>query len=81
MTIDGDALRSHAREVSHDRFLRKQGRLRELSLVELEAVAEIVDAIGQAVADCLLETADASPAVATVLSSLYPTVGTGAARG
>ncbi len=80
MTIDGDALRSHAREVSQDRFLRKQGRLRELSLVELEAVAEIVDAIGQGVADCLLETADADPAVATVLSSLYP-VGTGAARG
>lgn len=80
MTIDGDALRSHAREVTQDRFLRKQGRLRQLSLVELEAVAEIVDAIGQGVADCLLETADGDPAVATVLSSLYP-VGTGAARG
>ena len=43
MTIDGDALRSHAREVSQDRFLRNQGRLRQISLVELEAVAEIVD--------------------------------------
>jgi hypothetical protein len=80
MTIDGDALRSHAREVSRDRLLRKQGRLRELSLGELEAIAEIVDAIGQGVADCLLETADSEPAVATALSSLYP-FGTGAARG
>ena len=53
---------------------------RQLSLLELEAVAEIVDAIGQGVADCLLETADGDTAVATVLSSLYP-VGTGAARG
>ena len=66
--------------MSQDRFLRKQGRLRELSLVELEADAEIVDAIGQGVADCMLEIADADPAVATVLSSLYP-VGAGAARG
>lgn len=80
MTIDGAALRSHARDVSRERFLRDKGRLRELSLGELKAVAEIVDAIGQGVADCLLETADANPSVATVLSSLYP-VGNGAARG
>ena len=80
MNIDGEALRSHARDVSRDRLLRSRGRLRELSPGELKAVAEIVDAIGQGVVDCLLETADADPCVATALSSLYP-VGNGAARG
>jgi hypothetical protein len=78
--IDADALRRHAREVSRERFECRRRRLRELSQSELRAVLETSEAIGRAVADCLLETAAADSSVATALESLYP-VGNETARG
>jgi hypothetical protein len=80
MMIDAEALRSHARDVSSERLRLRRRRLRHLTPHELKAVAETADAISQAVADCLLETAASDASVATVLASLYP-VGNGTARG
>jgi hypothetical protein len=80
MTIDTDALRSHAREVSRERVRFRSGQLRQLTPTELRAVEETADAIGQAVARCLLETAAGDAFVATALESLYP-VGNATGRG
>jgi hypothetical protein len=80
MTIDTEALKSHARDVSRERFRCRQRRLHLLTPGELKAVEETADAVGQAVARCLLETAASDSFVATVLESLYP-VGNGPGRG
>jgi hypothetical protein len=80
MTIDAEALRIHAAEVSRERVGRTRGRLRALSPPELRTVEETAEAVGQAVAGCLLDTAAADEALAAVLSELYP-VGNGTARG
>jgi hypothetical protein len=80
MTIDTEALRSHAREVSRERFRCRQGRLQLLTPGELKAVEETADRVAQAVARCLLETAASDAFVATVLESLYP-VGNETGRG
>jgi|GraSoiStandDraft_4_1057263.scaffolds.fasta_scaffold308401_2 hypothetical protein len=80
MTIDGYALRVHAAEVSRERLTRTRGRLRGLSARERRAVEETADAIGQAVASCLLDSAATDETIAAALASLYP-VGDGAGRG
>jgi hypothetical protein len=80
MTIDVDALRSHAREVGEERLRSRRGRLQQLTPVELRAVEETVESIGEAVARCLLEAAAADAVVATALESLYP-VGNEPGRG
>jgi hypothetical protein len=80
MTIDADALKIHALEVSRDRLARRRGRLRALSPRELRTIEETAEAVGQAVAGCLLDTAASDASLAAVLAELYP-VGNGTARG
>ena len=80
MTIDAQALRVHAAEISRERLTRTRGRLRTLSPGELSTVEETAEAVGQAVAGCLLDTAASNASLAAVLAELYP-VGNGTARG
>jgi hypothetical protein len=80
MMIDEAALREHARDVSRQGVRRRRGRLHHLSPDELRAVEETADAIAQAVARCLLESAAADTSIADALATLYP-VGSGTARG
>jgi hypothetical protein len=80
MTIDAEAVRVHAAEVSRERLGRTRGRLQQLTPGELRAVEETADAIGQAVAGCLLETAATDASFAEVLANLYP-IGNGTGRG
>jgi hypothetical protein len=80
MTIDVQALRGYAAEISQERLTRTRGRLRTLSPRELRTVEETAEAVGQAVVGCLLDSAASNPSLATVLSELYP-VGNGTARG
>jgi hypothetical protein len=80
MTIDSQALQGYAAEISRERLTRTRGRLRFLSPQELRAVEETAEAVGQAVAGCLLDTAASDASLAAVLAELYP-VGNGTARG
>jgi len=80
MTIDAQALRVYAAEISRERVTRTRGRLRSLSPRELRTVEEAAEAVGQAVACCLLETAASNASLAAVLADLYP-VGNGTAQG
>ena len=80
MMIDEEALRDHARDVSRQGVRRRRSRLHQLSPDELQAVEETADAIAQAVARCLLDSAASDTSVADALASLYP-VGNGMARG
>jgi hypothetical protein len=80
MTIDAEALHTYAAEISRERLTRTRGRLRALSPRELSTVEEAAEAVGQAVAGCLLETAASDASLAAVLAELYP-VGNGSARG
>jgi hypothetical protein len=81
MRIDAEALRRDAADVCEERMLRTRPRLRGLSPAELRVVEQTAEAVGQAVACCLLESAAADAALEAVLAGLYPTVGTAAARG
>ena len=81
MRIDAEALRRDAAGVSSERILRTRRRLRRLSPAELRAVEQTAQAVGQAVACCLLESAVADASLEAVLAALYPTVGNAAARG
>ena len=80
MTIDAEALRADAAEISRERLVHTRGRLRALSTGERKTVEETADAVGQAVVGCLLDSAASNPSLASVLSQLYP-VGNGTARG
>ena len=80
MTIDSQAFLSYAAEISRERLTRTRGRLRSLSPQELRTVQETAEAVGQAVAGCLLDTAASDASLAAVLAELYP-VGNGTARG
>lgn len=80
MTIDAQALRVYAAEISRERLTRTRGRLGALSPRELSTVEETAEAVGQAVAGCLLDTAASDASLAAVLADLYP-VGNGTARG
>jgi hypothetical protein len=80
MTINADALRIYALEVSRERLGHTRGRLRALSPRELRTIEETAEAVGQAVAGCLLDTASTDASLAAVLADLYP-VGNGTARG
>jgi hypothetical protein len=80
MTIDAQALRVYAAEISRERVTRTRGRLRSLSPRELRTVEETAEAVGQAVVGCLLDSAASNPSLATILTELYP-VGNGTARG
>ena len=79
MTIDAEALRIYAAEISRAPHPHR-GRLRSLSPQELRTVEETAEAVGQAVAGCLLDTAASDASLAAVLAELYP-VGNGTARG
>jgi hypothetical protein len=81
MTIDADALSCHAAAVSRERLERARGRLARLSRAELAVVEETAEAIGQAVALCLLESATEDESLESVLAGLYPTVGASAVPG
>ena len=81
MRIDAEALRRDAAEVSEERMLRTRPRLRGLSPAELRVIEQTAEAVGQAVACCLLESAATDTSLEAVLAGLYPTVGTAAARG
>jgi hypothetical protein len=80
MTINAEALRTDAAEISRERVTRTRRRLRTLSARELRTVEETAEAVGQAVAVCLLESAASDASLAAVLAELYP-VGNGTARG
>jgi hypothetical protein len=80
MTIDAEALRTYAAEISRERVARKRRRLRALSPRELRTVEETAEAVGQAVAVCLLDSAASDGSLAAVLAELYPN-GNGTARG
>ena len=81
MRIDAEALRRDAAEVAGERILRTRRRLRRLSPAELRVVEQTAEAVGQAVACCLLESAATDSSLEAVLAGLYPTVGNAAARG
>ena len=81
MTIDTEALRTLCCGDQPGARYANAGRLRTLSARELRTVEETAEAVGQAVAVCLLESAASSDAsLAAVLAELYP-VGNGTARG
>lgn len=80
MTIDAEALRGYAAEISRERLTRTRGRLGALSPRELRTVERTAEAVGQAVAGCLLDAAASDESLASVLGELYP-VGNGTARG
>jgi hypothetical protein len=77
MTIDAQALRHHAADVSDASLLRVRGRLDALTPDERCAVEETAHAVGRSVADCLLERASSDEGLAAVLSALYPPGGNG----
>ena len=81
MRIDAEALRRDAAEVAGERILRTRRRLQGLSPAELRVVEQTAEAVGQAVACCLLESAATDSSLEAVLAGLYPTVGNAAARG
>ena len=81
MRIDAAALRGHASDVCQERMLRARPRLHRLSRAELRAVEQTAQAVGDAVACCLLESAASDASLEAVLAGLYPTVGTGAVPG
>jgi len=81
MRIDAQALRQHADRVSEESLFRRSGRLRTLSPTERHVLESTARAIGQGVADCLLERAAADANLAVVLATVYPLVGNGATRG
>jgi hypothetical protein len=81
MRIDADALRDHAADVCNERIVRTRRRLQSLSPAELRVVEQTAEAVGQAVACCLLESAASDASLEAVLAGLYPTVGTAAAPG
>lgn len=81
MTIDAQALRHHAADVCNERILRTRPRLRRLSPGELRVVEQTAEAVGQAVACCLLESAASDTSLEAVLAGLYPSVGNAAAPG
>ncbi len=81
MRIDAEALRHHAADVCNERLLQTRQRLRSLSSAELRVVEQTAEAVGQAVAGCLLESAANDATLEAVLAGLYPTVGNTAARG
>jgi hypothetical protein len=81
MTIDAQALRHHAADVCNERILRTRPRLRRLSAGELRVVEQTAEAVGQAVACCLLESAASDTSLEAVLAGLYPSVGNAAAPG
>ena len=81
MRIDAEALRDHAADVCHERIVRTRRRLQRLSPAELRVVEQTAEAVGQAVACCLLESAASDESLEAVLAGLYPTVGTAAAPG
>ena len=72
MSIDAEALRHHAADVSAERLSRSRGSLRRLDEAERLAVEETALAVGQAVAGYLLERAAADESLANVLAGLYP---------
>jgi hypothetical protein len=80
MTIDAEALRTHAAAVSHERLARRRGRLRKLSPRQLTTVEQTAEAVGLGVAACLLDTAATDASLAAVLADLYP-AGNETARG
>ena len=81
MRIDAEALRHDAAQVSSERILRTRRRLRGLTPADLLVVEQTAEAVGQAVASCLLDSAVADASLEAVLAGLYPTVGNAAARG
>jgi hypothetical protein len=81
MRIDSDALRRDAAAVSSERVLRTRRRLSRLSPAELRVVEQTAEAVGQAVACCLLESAAMDASLEAVLAGLYPSVGNGAVPG
>ena len=81
MRIDAEALRRDAAYVCEERMLRTRPRLRGLSPAELRVVEQTAEAVGQAVACCLLESAASDSSLQAVLASLYPTVGNAAVPG
>ena len=81
MRIDAEALRRDAADVCEERMLRTRPRLRGLSSAELRVVEQTAEAVGQAVACCLLESAATDTSLEAVLAGLYPTAATAAGRG
>lgn len=81
MRIDAEALRHHAADVCNERMMRTRRRLQRLSPAELRVVEQTAEAVGQAVACCLLESAASDESLEAVLAGLYPTVGTAAVPG
>jgi uncharacterized protein YigA (DUF484 family) len=81
MRIDAQALQDHAADVCSERMLRTRHRLGRLSAAQLSVVEETAEAVGQAVACCLLESAAADASLEAVLAGLYPSVGDAAAPG
>lgn len=81
MRIDAHALRLHAAEVCNERMLQTRGRLQRLNPSQLRVVEQTAEAVGQAVACCLLESAASDASLEAVLAGLYPTVGKAAAPG
>jgi hypothetical protein len=81
MRIDAQALRHHAADVCSERMLHTRGRLQTLSPAELRVVEETAEAVGEAVASWLLESAASDESLEAVLAGIYPSVGTAAAPG
>jgi hypothetical protein len=81
MTVDAGAVRHHAADVTRERLLRTRGRLRGLGPMERRAVEETAEAVGQAVARCLLESAATDSSLEKVLAGLYPSASTEATPG
>jgi hypothetical protein len=81
MRIDAQALRHHAAEVCSEHIVRTRGRLRRLSPAEQRVVEQTAQAVGQAVACCLLESATTDASLEAVLAGLYPSVGHASAPG
>jgi hypothetical protein len=73
MSVDAAAVRDHAEAVAAERLSEANGRLDTLDPDRRRAVEQLAYAVAAGVADCLLEEATRSPAVAAALSAIYDT--------
>jgi hypothetical protein len=73
MSLDA-AVRGHAERVAAERLSEADRRLNALDPDRRRAVERLAYAVAAGVADCLLEEAGRSPAVAAALSKIYDPV-------
>jgi hypothetical protein len=73
MSLEAAAVRDHAEAVAAERLLKANGKLNTLDPDRRRAVEQLAHVVAARVADCLLEEAKRTRAVAAALSAIYDT--------